>query len=257
MSKPRLFIAGNWKMNKTAGEAAAAIAELRKDLPNKPGLEIAVCPSFLALGAALEAVKGSVIQVGSQNVHFAESGAFTGEVSCGQLKDAGISLAIIGHSERRQFFGETDDTVNKRTHAALKAGIRPITCIGETLAERQGGQTEAVLERQLSLGLAGLTPEQMEKTVLAYEPVWAIGTGVTASPQQAQEAHAFIRAKLTQLFGAATAGKVLIQYGGSVKPDNVAELMSQKDIDGALVGGASLKAAEFATLLRNAACVLS
>ncbi len=254
--KRRVFIAGNWKMNKTAAEAVATVKSLAEQVKGIKNLDISLFPSFLAVLAAKEAAAGSNITIGVQNVHFAANGAYTGEVSAAMLVEHGISQVIIGHSERRQYFAETDETVNKRTKAALAAGIKPITCIGETLAERQGGKTEQVLETQLRGGLAGLTAAEMEKVVLAYEPVWAIGTGVTATSQQAQDAHAFIRKVLAQMFGDATAQKVIIQYGGSVKPDNVAELVACPDIDGALVGGASLKVEDFASLLKNASAVL-
>ena len=248
----KLFIAGNWKMNKTAAEAVETIKGLAAEVKDINNIDISVFPTFLSVLAAKEAAEGTNITVGTQNVHFAESGAYTGEVSAAMLVEHGITQAVIGHSERRQYFGETDETVNKRTKAALNAGITPITCIGETLAERESGNMEKVLETQLRGGLAGFTSEEMEKTVLAYEPVWAIGTGVTASPAQAQEAHAFIRKTLGTMFGEDTASKIIIQYGGSVKADNVAELVGQEDIDGALVGGASLKVEDFSALLKNA-----
>jgi triosephosphate isomerase (TIM) len=251
----KVFIAGNWKLNKTAAEAVETVKALAAEVAGIDNVDISVFPTFLSVLSAKEAAAGTNVNVGVQNMHFAESGAYTGEVSAAMLKEHGISQVIIGHSERRQYFNETDETVNKRTLAALDAGIKPLTCIGETLAERESGNMEKVLETQLRGGLAGFTAEQMEKTVLAYEPVWAIGTGVTASPQQAQDAHAFIRKTLTDIFGTETAEKVIIQYGGSVKAANVAELIGQKDIDGALVGGASLKAEDFGALLKNASAV--
>lgn len=252
----KVFIAGNWKMNKTAAEAVETVKALAEEVKGISNVDISLFPTYLAVLAAKEAAEGTNITIGVQNVHFAESGAYTGEVSTEMLKEHGITQAIIGHSERRQYFGETDETVNKRTKAALDADIKPITCIGETLEERESGNTEKVLETQLRGGLAGLTPVEMEKVVLAYEPVWAIGTGVTASNEQAQEAHAFIRKTLGDMFGTDTAEKVIIQYGGSVKPGNVAELVSCPDIDGALVGGASLKVEDFSSLLKNASAVL-
>ena len=252
----KLFIAGNWKMNKTAAEAVETVKSLAAEVASIDNVKIAVFPTNLSVLAAHEAAQGTNVIVGVQNVHFAESGAYTGEVSTAMLLEHGIDYAVIGHSERRQYFGETNETVNKRTLAALQAGITPVTCIGETLEQRESGNMEAVLEEQLRVGLAGLTNDQMEKTVLAYEPVWAIGTGVTASPQQAQEAHAFIRKTLADMFGPDTAEKVIIQYGGSVKPGNVAELVGQTDIDGALVGGASLKVEDFSALLKNASAVV-
>ena len=252
----KVFIAGNWKMNKTAAEAVETVKALAEEVKDISNVDISLFPTYLSVLAAKEAAEGTNVSIGVQNVHFAASGAYTGEVSTEMLKEHGITQAIIGHSERRQYFGETDETVNKRTKAALDADIKPITCIGETLEERESGNTEKVLETQLRGGLAGLTPAEMEKVVLAYEPVWAIGTGVTASNEQAQEAHAFIRKTLGDMFGTDTAEKVIIQYGGSVKPSNVAELVSCPDIDGALVGGASLTVEDFSSLLKNASAVL-
>lgn len=252
----KLFIAGNWKMNKTAAEAVETVKALAEEVKDIDNVDISLFPSFLAVLAAKEAAEGSNVTIGTQNIHFAENGAYTGEVSAEMLKEHGISQAVIGHSERRQYFGETDETVNKRTKAALAAGIKPITCIGETLAERESGNMETVLNTQLRGGLAGLSSEEMEKVVLAYEPVWAIGTGVTASKEQAQEAHAFIRKTLGDMFGEDTAAKIIIQYGGSVKAANVAELVGQEDIDGALVGGASLQVEDFAALLKNASATV-
>ena len=252
----KLFIAGNWKMNKTAAEAVETVKALAEEVKDINNVDISLFPSFLAVLAAKEAAEGTNITIGTQNIHFAENGAYTGEVSAEMLKEHGISQAVIGHSERRQYFGETDETVNKRTKAALNAGITPITCIGETLEERESGNMESVLNTQLRGGLAGLSSEEMEKVVLAYEPVWAIGTGVTASKEQAQEAHAFIRKTLGEMFGEDTAAKIIIQYGGSVKAANVAELVGQEDIDGALVGGASLKVEDFAALLKNASATV-
>jgi triosephosphate isomerase (TIM) len=251
----KLFIAGNWKMNKTAAEAVETVKGLVAAVAGIDNVDISVFPTNLSVLAAKEAAEGSNVTVGVQNVHFAENGAYTAEVSTEMLKEHGITQAIIGHSERRQYFNETDETVNKRTLAALAAGITPITCIGETMEERQSGSTEKVLDRQLRGGLVNLTAAQMEATVLAYEPVWAIGTGLTASPAEAQDAHAFIRKTVAELFGSETAEKVIIQYGGSVKAANVAELVGQTDIDGALVGGASLKVEDFSALLKNASAV--
>ena len=250
--KRKLFIAGNWKMNKSAAEAAETVKGLSEEVSGISNVDIAVCPTFTSLSAAVEAAKGTNVGIGSQNMHFEANGAYTGEISAEMLKEVGVDYVIIGHSERRQYFGETDETVNLRTKAVLAGGFTPITCIGETLEEREGGKMNEVLERQVRVGFEGLTSEQMVATVIAYEPVWAIGTGVTASPEQAQDAHAFIRSLLTDLFGEETAQKVIIQYGGSVKPGNVAELMSCEDIDGALVGGASLKVEDFSSLLKNA-----
>jgi triosephosphate isomerase (TIM) len=246
----RLFIAGNWKLNHNQAATRATAAKLRELLAEVTGLDMAICPPFTSLGAAVEALAGSRIQVGAQNLHWEDNGAYTGEISAAMLQEIPVNLVIIGHSERRQYFGETDATVNRRLKAALKAGMTPIVCIGELLAERQAGKTEEVLARQVRGGLAEISAADMAKTVIAYEPVWAIGTGVTASPAQAQEAHAYIRGLLRELYGA-TADVVRIQYGGSVKASNAKELMSQPDIDGALVGGASLKADDFAQLIKN------
>jgi triosephosphate isomerase len=204
------------------------------------------------LPAINAAIAGSNIQLGSQNVHWEKEGAFTGEIAAAMLKEHGVRYAIVGHSERRQFFGETDAGVNKRAKAALANGLHPIVCVGEMLADREAGKTEAVVAGQVRGSLAGFSKDDILATVIAYEPVWAIGTGKTASPAQAQEVHALIRRLLTELFGADAAGKVRLQYGGSVKPDNAKELLGQPDIDGALVGGASLKAADFAAIVKAA-----
>ena len=247
----KLIIAGNWKMNKSASEGKARLAELKSLVSDIKDIEIVVCPPFTTLCAVVEAARGTNVKVGAQNVHWAESGAFTGEISAKMLKEAGAEYVIIGHSERRQYFGETDETVNKRLKAALAGGLKPIVCVGELLAEREGGKTEAVLDKQISVGLAGLSAAEMAGLVVAYEPVWAIGTGKTATPEMAQATHAYIRKAITKMFNAETAEAVRIQYGGSMKADNAAELVKQDDIDGGLIGGASLKAADFAALLRN------
>ncbi len=254
--KRRLFIAGNWKLNKTAVETTETVNALKAALADFNGsLDVALFPPYLSIAAGQAAAAGSVVGIGAQNVHFAESGAYTGEVSAAMLKEAGIELVIIGHSERRQYFGETNETVNLRTKSALAAGIKPFVCIGETLEEREGGNMEKVLKEQIVAGFADITADQMTDLVVAYEPVWAIGTGVTATPQQAQDTHAYIRSEFAALYGQEIADKVIIQYGGSVKPANVAELMSCEDIDGALVGGASLKAEDFSALILNAAAL--
>ena len=252
----KLFIAGNWKMNKTAVEAVETVKGLAAEVAGIDNVDISLFPTNLSVLAALEAAKGTNVTIGVQNVHFAASGAYTGELSTDMLKEFGITQVIIGHSERRQYFNETDETVNKRTLAALAAGIKPLTCIGETLEERESGNMEKVLDRQIRGAFTGFSNAQMEATVVAYEPVWAIGTGVTASPEQAQDAHAFIRKTLTELFGTDTAQKIIIQYGGSVKAGNVAELVGKEDIDGALVGGASLTVEDFASLLKNASAAV-
>jgi triosephosphate isomerase len=248
MRKP--VIAGNWKLYKTKDEALALIGELAPLVAGISEVEIVVAPVFTVLPSLVGAVAGTPINLAAQDVFWEEEGAFTGEVSPRMLLDAGASHVIIGHSERREYFGETDATVNKKIKAALKGALVPIFCIGETLAAREAGETFNVLERQLKGGLEGLTAAQFAPIIVAYEPVWAIGTGKTASDDQAQEAHAFIRGVLTQLYGKESAEKTRILYGGSVKPENVKGLMSRPDIDGALVGGASLKGASFASIVR-------
>ncbi|HWR06910.1 triose-phosphate isomerase [Sporomusa sp.] len=248
MRKP--IIAGNWKMHKTAGEGVTLVEQLKKLTNTVTGVEIVICPPFTALAAIAGAVAGTNIGLGAQNMHWEDKGAFTGEVSPGMVKDIGCTHVIIGHSERRQYFAETDQTVNNKVKAAFKTGLTPILCVGETLAEREAGTTEQVVGTQTRGGLAGLTAEQVANLVLAYEPVWAIGTGRTASADDANAVCGFIRSTVATLFGQAAAEKVRIQYGGSVKPDNVAELMAKPDIDGALVGGASLEADSFSKLVR-------
>lgn len=250
-SERRVVIAGNWKMNKTVAEALAFARELRGLVSVvRDRVEIVIVPPFTAIYPVAKALEDSNIFVGAQNCHWESTGALTGEVSAQMVKEAGAAYVVLGHSERRQFFGETDETVNKRTHAALGAGLKPIVCVGETLKEREAGQTLAVVARQLEGGLAGLGAGEMANVVLAYEPVWAIGTGKTASSQQAQDVHAFIRDELAKKLGAAVAQTVRIQYGGSVKPDNATDLLGQRDVDGALVGGASLKASDFAAIVK-------
>ena len=250
----KVIIAGNWKMNKTAAEGRALVEALKPLVadvcPSKA--DIVVCPPFTTIAAVVEAVRGSNIKVGAQNVHWAESGAFTGEISAAMLKEFGIDYVIIGHSERRQYFGETDATVNSRVKAALAAGLLPIICVGELLEEREGGRTEQVLSAQLEGGLAGLTGEDMRKIVIAYEPVWAIGTGKTATPEMAELTHNFIRCTLNDMFGKEIGEGVRIQYGGSMKAENAGALVAQPNIDGGLIGGAALKAESFAALIHNA-----
>ena len=250
MRKP--IVAGNWKMNKTRAEAAALVAGIKAGVSGIYAVEVVVCVPFTDLEPVAQAVQGSNIGLGAQNVHWAEKGAFTGEISAAMLKELGVQYVVIGHSERRQYFGETDETVNKRTKAALAAGLKPIVCVGETLAEREAGATTKVVERQVRVGLAGLHSADWDQLVLAYEPVWAIGTGKTATTAQAQEVHAFIRKLLAELAGAEAAAKLRIQYGGSMKPENAKELISQPDIDGGLIGGASLEAKSFADIVRGA-----
>jgi triosephosphate isomerase (TIM) len=244
------FIAGNWKLNLTVDEGVALVRALATAAAAGKA-EVAVCPTALGLYAVAQAAAGSAIGVGGQNAYWEEKGAFTGEISASQLKAAGAKYVVLGHSERRQFFGETDETVNKRLKAVLAQGLVPIVCIGETLAERDGGQLEVVLKRQITGALAGLSADQLGTLVVAYEPVWAIGTGRTATTAQAQDAHAFVRSVLRSLVGG-LADKIRIQYGGSVKPDNAKELLSQPDVDGALVGGASLKVADFTAIIAAA-----
>ncbi|MDD5726983.1 MAG: triose-phosphate isomerase [Victivallales bacterium] len=247
----KTVIAGNWKMNKTVAETKALIKELKTLVADLKTAEIIVCPPFTALEAAVEAAAGSSLKVGAQNVHWAEAGAFTGEISAAMLREIGVEYVIIGHSERRQYFGETDGTVNQRLKAALNAGLKPIVCIGETLAEREQEKTEAVLLTQIEGGLTDLTAQQVADIIIAYEPVWAIGTGKTATPEMAEETHRYIRCTLKSIFGE-VAEDVIIQYGGSMKAANSGDLIAQKNIDGGLIGGASLDAESFAALVKNA-----
>jgi triosephosphate isomerase len=244
------FIAGNWKLNKNVAEALAFAKDLKARVAGVSNVQMAIAPVFTALYAVAQELKGSNIEVAAQDCYWEAEGAFTGEVSVPLLKEAGATQVIIAHSERRQFFGETNETANKKVKATLAGGLGAILCVGETLAEREGDKTFAVVENHVQGGLVGLSPEAMKNVVIAYEPVWAIGTGKTASPAQAQEVHAFIRGLLVKLFNAEVAAATRIQYGGSVKPDNVAELMGMPDIDGALVGGASLKADSFEKLVK-------
>ena len=250
--KPTPFIAGNWKMNETIAEATALVTALKEAVKDVKGIDIAVAPTATALSSVAPLLKGSNIALSSQNVHWADHGAFTGEISVGMLKEIGCAWAIIGHSERRQYFGETNEGVNKRATAAIKAGLGAIICVGETLDEREAGKTLDVVSAQVKEGLKGLTAEDSKLLVIAYEPVWAIGTGKVATTAQAQEVHAHIRSLLKAQFGDEAGAAVRIQYGGSVKPGNAAELLAQPDINGALVGGASLKAADFAAIIKAA-----
>ncbi len=246
MRKP--VIAGNWKLYKTSAEALELITSLKPLVENNKSVEIVIAPVFTVIGSVKHAVAGSPINLAAQDCFWEEEGAFTGEVSPKMLLDAGCSHVIIGHSERRQYFGETDTTVNRKIKAALAAGLTVLFCIGETLAEREGEQTLDVLKTQLCGGLSGLSAAQLANIVIAYEPVWAIGTGKTATDDQAQDAHSFIRGVVGGLYGPEAADAMRILYGGSVKPENIKGLMSQPDIDGALVGGASLKADSFAAI---------
>jgi triosephosphate isomerase len=245
----RLLIAGNWKMYKTAHETVAHISELRRTLRDARHIDIVVAPPFTALHVAVDKARDSNIAVSAQNLHWEREGAFTGEVSGAMIREAGAEFVIIGHSERRTLFGETDATVNKRIAAALSVQLEPILCVGETLQQRDANQTNAVLDEQLRAGLDGFTADQLGDAVIAYEPVWAIGTGRNATPEQAQEAHAHIRGRLRQWFGVELAERCRILYGGSVKPDNIRALVSQPDVDGALVGGASLDVKSFTDIV--------
>ncbi|MBU3191070.1 triose-phosphate isomerase [Clostridium bowmanii] len=242
------IIAGNWKMNITVAEAVNLIEKI-KPLVKDAQCEVVVCPTFLCLDAVIKGVKGSNIKVGAQNMHYEEKGAFTGEVSPSMLKDIGIDYVIIGHSERRQYFNETDETVNKKLKAAYDHNILPILCMGETLEQRESNITEKVLDNQIKLGMQGLTKAQVEKLVIAYEPIWAIGTGKTATADEANETIGFIRKTVSAMFGSDVSEKLRIQYGGSVKPSTISEQMGKSDIDGGLIGGASLKAEDFAGIV--------
>jgi len=237
-------------MNKTVGEALDLLKELKTAISGVEGVEVAVAPPFTALYAVRKELEGSSIRLAAQNLYWEEKGAFTGEISPAMLKEVGCQFVIIGHSERRQFFGESDETVNRRTKSALAQGLKVIFCIGETLREREEGKTFPVIERQIEGGLKGLGDKELRNITIAYEPIWAIGTGKTATPEQAEEVHRFIRGKLERLYSKAVSEEIRIQYGGSVTPDNIKGLMNQPDIDGALVGGASLKAESFSKIVR-------
>jgi triosephosphate isomerase len=252
MNKERkLIIAGNWKMNKTVAEALDLVRGLKLDLANLKEVDIVVCPPFTALCEVSKAILDSNIRLGAQNMSEHNVGAYTGEIAAVMLKEFSVRYVILGHSERRQYQKESDALISKKALAALAASLKPIVCVGETLAERESGETNKVLETQVRGSLAGVSKEQMGETVLAYEPVWAIGTGKTATTQQAQDAHAFIRGIITKMFNETVARRVRIQYGGSVKPANARELMGQTDVDGALVGGASLEPRSFAEIIKN------
>jgi triosephosphate isomerase len=247
------IIAGNWKMNKTQAEARVLVEDLLRDVGRFDAAEIVLCPPFTALAAVSELLSAETnIRLGAQNLNEHASGAYTGEISAAMLKELYVRYVIIGHSERRQYYKEDNATVNRKTKAALAAEIKPIVCIGETLPEREADKWKKVLETQLTEGLAGFTEAEASDIVLAYEPIWAIGTGKTASPAQAEEAHLFIRKHVGKLFSPAAAERVRIQYGGSVKPENAKELLTQPNIDGALVGGASLDARGFTAIIKNA-----
>lgn len=251
-STRKTVIAGNWKMNKTRHETKTLIAELAPLVKNA-ACEVAVCVPFTSLETALEAAAGTNILVGAQNCHWAKSGAFTGEISADMLADMGVPLVIVGHSERRQYFGETDITVQKRTRAALDAGLRVILCVGETLDQREQGITGEVCSLQTKIALAGVSADELKRIIIAYEPVWAIGTGRTATSEQADEVCGLIRGVVSGLYGGDAADALTIQYGGSMNAQNAAELLSKTHVDGGLIGGASLKSADFAAIV-NAAC---
>ena len=250
MRKP--IIAGNWKMHKTVVEAVDFCVKLKEAVSTVGGVEVLVCPPFTSLAPVSEVLKGSELKLGAQNMYWEEKGAFTGEISPLMLKELGCHYVILGHSERRQFFGETDDSVNKKAKAVFEYGMLPIVCVGERLEQREAGETGVVVTSQVRGALNGLTTEQVENLVIAYEPVWAIGTGKTASDEDAQAVIGLIRSLVGELFGATAAGKMRIQYGGSVKPANTAGLMAKPDIDGALVGGASLDIESFVSIVKAA-----
>ncbi|MFJ7929868.1 triose-phosphate isomerase [Peribacillus sp. NPDC096448] len=247
MRKP--IIAGNWKMNKTLSEATAFLEEVSNLIPKQDVIDTVVCAPALFLDQLVQAAKGTDVKIGAQNMHFEESGAFTGEISPIALADIGVSYVILGHSERREMFNETDDAVNKKAHAAFAHGLTPIVCCGETLEQREAGETNDFVGSQIEKGLAGLSDDQLKQAVIAYEPIWAIGTGKSSSAQDANEVCAHIRSVVADKFSNEAAAAIRIQYGGSVKPENIKEYMAQPDIDGALVGGASLKSDSFLQLL--------
>ena len=244
-------IAGNWKMNKTPSETVALINEM-KPLVADAACDVVLCVPFVDLAPAVQAAAGSNIKIGAQNVHFEKSGAFTGEISADMLKEVGAEYVIVGHSERRTYFGETDVTVNKRTLAALNAGLKVIVCVGEYLEQREQGITRELVSMQTKIALGGVTPEQLKQVIIAYEPVWAIGTGKTATAQQANEVNAVIRGAVAELYGQAAADGLTIQYGGSMNAGNAEELLAQPDVDGGLIGGASLKAKDFSIIVQAA-----
>jgi len=248
--KRKPIIAGNWKMNKTTVEARDLASKLAPLVSGVQDRDIVLAPPFTALSAVAESIKGTNMALSAQNLFWEDKGAFTGEISAEMLLDLGCKYVIIGHSERRQFFGETDETVNKKVKQALNKGLLPIVCVGELLGEREAGKANDVIERQVTGALKGIAAAEMQKVVIAYEPIWAIGTGKTATPDQANEIHAFIRRKAKELYSADVAESLRIQYGGSVTPENVSQLMARPDIDGALVGGASLKPETFAALVK-------
>ncbi len=250
-AKRAAVIAGNWKMNKTPSEAKALIEEM-KPLVKDAGCDVVLCVPFIDVPAAVEAAKGSNIKIGAENVHFKASGAYTGEVSADMLTEAGVEYVVIGHSERRTYFGETDQTVNLRTLAALNSGLKAIVCVGETLEQRELGYTETLLKFQTKMALTNVTAEQLKNVIIAYEPVWAIGTGVTATAEQADEGNGFVRAAVAEVYGEDAAQALTVQYGGSMNAGNAEELLAKENVDGGLIGGASLKAKDFAAIVAAA-----
>ncbi len=250
MRKP--FLAGNWKMNMDMASAVALAKGVVAEVGQVDSVDMAVCPPFVYLPAVAAELSSSNVATGAQNVYFEGNGAFTGEISCTMLKDVCCTYVILGHSERRHVMGETDALINKKIHAAIAGGLLPIFCVGELLEERKAGKTNQVVADQIQKGLAGICNERISAVTIAYEPVWAIGTGVTASPEQAQEVHAMIRGLLEKMYSKQIAQQLRIQYGGSAKPSNTAELMAQPDVDGLLIGGASLKASDFAAMIKTA-----
>lgn len=246
----RKFIAGNWKMNTTLEEARILAKNVVDTVGKISDVDVAVCPPYTNLFAVGEIIKGSTIKLGAQDVHWEPKGAFTGKISCAMLKSVGVTYVIIGHSEQRTYFCETDESVNKKTKAVLSSDLLPIICVGETIDERRGGKMNSVIERQVKGAFAGISVSDALKCTIAYEPVWAIGTGETATPQQANDAHKFIRKILAEIYNDETAVAIRIQYGGSMKADNAKSLLGQSDVDGGLIGGASLKAADFAGIVR-------
>lgn len=244
------IIAGNWKMNNRISDGVDLATNIKRELGNCKEVDVVLCPTFTVLKAVSEVIDSSRIKLGAQNMHWEACGAFTGEISAGMLRDLYCHYVILGHSERRQYCGETDETVNKKVKAALAASLNPIMCVGETLKQREAGETESVIRTQVKDGLAGVELGRRSELVIAYEPVWAIGTGLTATPQQAQAVHVFIRETVASLYDDATAASLRIQYGGSMKPNNAAELLSQPDIDGGLIGGAALDARSFVDIVR-------
>ena len=250
MRKP--IVAGNWKMNKTVAEAVALVNEIKAGLAGLDAVDVVLCPPATALQAVGQAIVGTQLDLGAQNMHYEKSGAFTGEIAPGMIRELGGHYVILGHSERRQYFKETDELINRKAKAALAAGLHPIVCVGELLEERESGSTEAIVGKQVRGSLAGLSGQDLLNTVVAYEPVWAIGTGKTATPAQAQDVHAFIRGVLKEISDPHIAQSVRIQYGGSVKASNAQELFHQPDIDGGLIGGAALEAASFLAIVKGA-----